>query len=39
VGKDVRTTSRPTERMPRQRPLATDLPDHPVNLGFEEENP
>lgn len=39
VGKDVRTTSTPTKRMPRNRPLAEDLLDHPVNLGFEEENP
>ena len=39
VGKDVKTTSMPTKRAPRKRPLATDLPDHPVNLGFEEENP
>jgi hypothetical protein len=36
VGKDVKTTSKRTERQPRQRPPAEDLLDHPVNLGFEE---
>jgi hypothetical protein len=38
VGKDVKTTSKPTERQPRHRPPAEDLLDHPVNLGFEEES-
>jgi hypothetical protein len=37
VGKDVETTSGHLEGVPRRRPLATDLLDHPVNLGFEEE--
>ena len=36
VGKDVKTTSKRTKRLPRQRPPAEDLLDHPVNLGFEE---
>ena len=38
VGKDVETTSMPTQRQPRGRPPAADLLDHPVNLGFEEES-
>jgi hypothetical protein len=37
VGKDVETTSmQRMERVPRRRPPAQDLLDHPVNLGFEE---
>jgi hypothetical protein len=38
VGKDVKTTSMRTPRLPRRRPPAQDLLDHPVNLGFEEES-
>jgi hypothetical protein len=38
VGKDVKTTSVLTQRVARRRPLAEDLLDHPVNLGFEEES-
>ena len=38
VGKDVKTTAMRTQRLPRRRPLAEDLLDHPVNLGFEEES-
>jgi len=38
VGKDVETTSMRTQRVRRGRPLAEDLLDHPVNLGFEEES-
>jgi hypothetical protein len=36
VGKDVKTTSARTQRLPRHRPPATDLLDRPANLGFEE---
>jgi hypothetical protein len=39
VGNDVKTTSERMERVPRRRPPAEDLLDHPVNLGFEEESP
>jgi AraC family transcriptional regulator len=38
VGRDVETTSRPTQRTPRRRPPTPDLLDRPTNLGFDEES-
>jgi hypothetical protein len=36
VGKDVKTTASFAQQIHRERPLVTDLPDRPTNLGFEQ---